>query len=110
MKKEDSPIITSNTHYTAHFNCTDEEKWKLRISSDIMVYVENLIEYTEMLLEQINLARVQDKFNTKFNFNSLYWQRTFRNWDYNNYHRIKTVKCVGRSLTVILLQDLYTDS
>ena len=39
-----------------------------------MVYIENLIESTKMLREQINLARVQDKFNIKFNFNSLYWQ------------------------------------
>ena len=60
-----------------------------------------------MLLEQINSARVQDKCNIKFNFSSLYWQWTFRNWNYNNYHRSKTVKCVGRNLTVILLQDLY---
>ena len=72
-----------------------------------MVYVENLIESTKMLLEQINSARVQDKFTIKVNFNSLYWQWTFRNWNYNNYHRSKTVKCVGRNLTVILLQDLY---
>ena len=39
-----------------------------------MVYVENLIESTKMLLEQINSARVQDKFTIKVNFNSLYWQ------------------------------------
>ena len=29
MKKEDPPIITSNTHYTGHFKWTDEEKGKL---------------------------------------------------------------------------------